>query len=168
MKNTMIILFTTLLIGAITLGYTKDDPQFETKDFTATFFTDLVSIGEDSINCGPPRTFLNVQEGSGSENTIGNFNTRITFCADITTFEYGDSDAVMTAENGDELYFDVSGQVIPTTKAGYDLEFKDPFNIIGGIGKFENANGSGMTESYVNNTTGRTDHVWTGTITLKN
>jgi hypothetical protein len=168
MKNTMIILFATLIIGALTLGCKKDDPEFQTKDFVATFFTNLVSIGEDSVSCAPPRTFLNVQEGSGSEATVGNFDTRMTFCVDVTTFEYGDTDAVMTAENGDKLYLDVSGQIFPTTKPAYDLEFKDPFTIIGGTGKFENATGSGMTESYVNQTTGRTDHVWTGTITLKN
>jgi len=50
---------------------------------------------------------------------------------------------------------------------GYDLEFMDPFEITGGTGQFEGATGSGMTESYVNMTTGITDHVWTGKITIK-
>jgi hypothetical protein len=69
------------------------------------------------------------------------------------------------AENGDELFITGGGQVVPTTKEGYDLEFKDPFSITGGTGQFAGASGSGVTESYVNMTTGITDHIWTGTIT---
>ena len=167
MKNPITILITCLIIGAVALGCKDDEPQFETKDFEATFFTDLASIGPDSITCAAPRNFLNVQEGSGSEATVGNFTTTITFCVDPATLEYGDSEASFVAENGDELFLDVSGQVVPSTEPGYDLEFKDPFTIIGGTGRFEGATGSGMTNSFVSNATQRTDHVWKGTITLK-
>jgi hypothetical protein len=76
----MIILLAILTFGAISLGCKDDGPEFETKDFVATFFTDLVSFTEDSITCTPPRNFLNTQEGSGSENTPGNFTTSMTFC----------------------------------------------------------------------------------------
>ncbi len=172
MKNIMNFLLLSLIVGAITFGCKKEEcpvPEspFETKAFEANFFTDLFSLAEDSINCGSPRTFLNVQIGSGSETTVGNFDVRMSFCVDVTTFEYDEALGVLTATNGDELYLDASGQVVPTTKEGYDLEFKDPFIIIGGTGKFEGATGDGMTESYVNMTTGRTDHVWKGMITLK-
>ena len=80
---------------------------------------------------------------------------------------YGESYGYFIDEKGDSLFVDVSGQVLPSNKAGYDLEFKDPFVITGGSGRFAGATGSGMSDSYVNNTTQRTDHVWTGTITLK-
>ncbi len=172
MKNVMNFLLLSLIVGAITFGCNPDDcpepeSEFETKDFNATFHTDLFSLAEDSINCGPPRNFLNVQIGSGSETTVGNFEVRMSFCVDVTTFEYAEALGVLTATNGDELYLDASGQVVPTTKEGYDLEFKDPFTIIGGTGKFAGATGNGMTESYVNMTTNRTDHIWKGTLLLK-
>jgi len=172
MKNTMNFILVSLIVGVITFGCKKDEcpvpeSEYETMDFNADFYTDLFSLAEDSINCSSPRTFLNVQVGSGFETTVSNFNVRITFCVDVTTFEYDEVSGIMTAENGDKLYLDGGGQVVPTTKEGYDLEFKDPFTIIGGTGKFAGATGGGMTESYVNMTTGRTDHLWTGTITLK-
>jgi hypothetical protein len=77
-------------------------------------------------------------------------------------------EAEMITDDGDALFLTDGGQVLPSTKPGYDLEFQDSFTIIGGTGQFEGATGSGMTESYVNMTTNRTDHVWRGMITLKN
>lgn len=167
MNYPKILLLACLIIGSTTLGCQEDEPEFETKTFEATFFTDLASLGPDSLSCEAPRNFLNVQEGSGSEPTVGDFTTTIAFCVNPNTFEYGNSEASFVAENGDELFLDVSGQVVPTTEPGYDLEFKDPFTIIGGTGRFEGASGSGMTSSFVSNATQRTDHVWKGTITLK-
>lgn len=49
----------------------------------------------------------------------------------------------------------------------YDLEFQDTFIITGGTGQFEGATGTLTTDSYVNMTTQQTDHVWSGTITVK-
>lgn len=167
MKNLSLFLLVALITGVTAFGCKDNEPEFETKTFEATFFTDLASIGPDSVTCAMPHGFLNVQEGSGSETSIGNFTTTITFCVDVTNFEYVNSESSFIDSNGDELFLDVNGQVLPTTAAGYDLEFKDPFTIIGGTGRFEGATGSGMTNSFVNSTTQRTDHVWSGTITLK-
>jgi len=141
-----------------------DGPISETVDFEADFFTTLVSFEEDA-GCTAPRNFLNTQQGSGSASLVGNFTTQLTFCVNPANFEYENVQGSFVAGNGDELFITGGGQVVPTNKEGYDLEFKDPFTIIGGTGQFENATGNGLTESYVNMTTGRTDHIWTGTIT---
>ena len=98
---------------------------------------------------------------------MGNVNVIFKFCIDVNTSEYGDTDGKFIDENGDELHVDISGQVKRTEKPGYNMEFKDPFTITGGTGKYEGASGNGVTESYVNNMTQRTDHTWTGTIKLK-
>ena len=166
MKNAKVLFFLCFIICIVALSC-KEESEFETLDFEATFFTNTVSISPDSINCTAPQNFLNTQEGDGSETSIGNFTTTITFCVNPATLEYTNSESSFIDANGDELFLDVNGQVMPTTEAGYDLEFKDPFTITGGTGRYEGASGSGMTESYVNSTTQRTDHVWTGTITLK-
>lgn len=161
-----ILLLSSLIISSLTLSC-QDEPEFEAKTFEATFFTGLVSLTPDSITCEAPMNFRNVQEGSGMEATLGNFTTTMSFCVNPATLEYGNTEASLVTENGDELFLEGGGQVVPTTREGYDLEFKDPFTIIGGTGRFEGASGSGTTDSYVNMTTNRTDHVWKGTITLK-
>jgi len=168
MKNSILLLFVVLMLGIMAFSCKDNEPEFETLNFEATFFTDLASLGPDSVSCAAPYGFLNVQQGSGTEPTIGNFTTTITFCVDPTTFQYINSESSFIDANGDELFIDINGQVLPTTEPGYDLEFKDPFTIIGGTGRFEGATGSGTTNSFVNSTTQRTDHVWSGTITLKN
>ena len=157
------------LIIALFIGCCEDDsPTFETMEFNATFFTDQISTVLDSTGsrCAPPYVGVNTQAGGGSESTIGNFTTSMTFCVDPTNGKYNDTNAVMTAADGDKLFLTVAGQVVPTTEPGYDAEFKDPFTILGGTGRFEGATGSGMTDSYHKAATGRTDHVWNGTITL--
>ena len=141
-------------------------PKTETVDFEADFFTVLVSFEEDA-GCTAPKNFLNTQQGSGSATLVGNFTTQLTFCVNPATFEYENVQGSLVAENGDEMFITGEGQVVPTEKEGYDLEFMDPFTITGGTGQFEGASGSGMTESYVNMTTGQTDHVWTGKLTVK-
>lgn len=167
MKISKFFLFVCFVFCITAFGCKDDEPEFETLTFEATFFTDRASLGPDSVTCASPYGFLNVQEGSGTETTIGNFTTTITFCVNPATFEYVNSESSFVDDNGDELFIDINGQVLPTSEPGYDLEFKDPFSIIGGTGRFEGATGSGMTNSFVNSTTQRTDHVWTGTITLK-
>ncbi len=170
MKNPLIILLSLALIIALSIGCCDEDgPQFETIDFNATFFTDQISLVPDSTGsrCAPPYVVVNTQAGSGSEPTIGNFTTSMTFCVNPNNFEYTDINAVMAAEDGDKLFLGGGGQVIPTTEPGYDFEFKDPFTIVGGTGRFEGATGSGMTDSYHKAAIGRTDHIWSGTITLK-
>ena len=166
MKKIIIPLLLVVILSFFILGCDNDEPEFVTNVFTATFFTDLSSFAEDP-QCTAPQNFLNVQQGNGSETTVGNFTTTLAFCVNPATFEYSNSMSSFLASNGDELFLDYGGQVVPTTKAGYDLEFKDPFTITGGTGRFEDATGSGTTDSYVNMTTGRTDHIWNGTIRLK-
>jgi hypothetical protein len=164
MKKYMISLITCVSILWITSGCEKG-PHFKTLPFKAEFFTILQSFEEDG-GCTPPRNYLNTQAGDGTATHLGGFSTTLTFCVNPATFEYENVQGSFVAENGDEIFVTGYGQVLPSTEPGYDLEFQDPFEIIGGTGKFAGATGSGTTNSFVNLTTQQTDHVWTGTITI--
>lgn len=160
------ILSVCLCVVCLAISCENEEPDPQPQSFEATFFTTLVSILPDSVNCSAPYTFLNTQEGNGTASLIGSFTTRMTFCVNPATFEYVDTEGSFVGANGDEIFFTGGGQVVPTQEPGYDLEFKDPFTITGGMGRFLGATGTMTTNSYVNQTTGQTDHVWTGTITL--
>ncbi|MCK0148132.1 hypothetical protein MWU78_20970 [Arenibacter sp. F26102] len=135
---------------------------------------------EGDMSCGEPPIFMIRQEGAGKKNLIlGEFTFVGQFCNNLDTGEYGLHDyfaeeglsaafGYFMAENGDRLNISpVKGQILPSTKEGYDLMFQDPFMFEGGTGRFEGATGSGMTDSYVDLQEGRTDHVWTGTLILR-
>lgn len=134
-------------------------------------------VGDES--CGVSPVVLVRQEGAGSNKLLGEFTFVSQFCNNLATGEYGLHDyfeeeglsasfGYFLAENGDRLNIGpIIGQVIPSTKEGYDLMFQDPFEIISGTGRFEGATGSGTTDSFVNLQKGRTDHIWTGTIYLR-
>ena len=165
MKNLIIYPFVLLFIFTTSLGCEKNKESLETHSFGANFYTILKGFVEDS-SCAAPKNFLNTQEGDGSATLIGNFTTAMTFCVDPTTFEYDNAQGSFVGTNGDSLYFEGSGQVLPSTKEGYDLEFHDTIIITGGTGQFEGAVGELTTDSYVKNETQQTDHIWSGTIML--
>jgi hypothetical protein len=164
MKKNVITLVTCLSILWITSGCERG-PKFKTIPFKAEFYTVLQSFEEDA-GCTAPKNFLNTQSGAGTATLIRGFSTTLTFCVNPANFEYENVQGSFVAENGDEIFVTGYGQVLPSDEPGYDLEFQDPFQIIGGTGRFKGAKGSGMTNSFVNMTTQQTDHVWTGTITV--
>jgi hypothetical protein len=161
-----IIKLSILLFTVFCIACEDDEPTFQTVQFEADFFTQLVSFEENS-GCSTPKNFLNTQSGDGTASLMGEFTTTLTFCVNPANFEYENVQGSFVAENGDEIFVTGAGQVLPSDEEGYDLEFMDPFEIIGGTGQFKDATGSGMTNSFVNMTTGQTDHVWTGTIRVK-
>ncbi len=172
MKDSIILLLAVLILGTIVHGCKDEEgpapgPEFETKDFKATFTTNTVFLGPDSVLCLPPQNFLNIQEGTGSEAIIGEFTFHVSFCVNPANFEYAIIDGSFIDQNGDLLFIDGHGQVVPSMEPGYEFEFRDPFEFVGGTGRFEGATGSGMTKSFNNSTLNITDHTWEGTITLK-
>ncbi len=161
MKN-LIKILTVIIVTALMMSC---DEEAETIDFTADFYTDLAGF-EESSECTAPKIILNTQVGAGTGTLIGAFETTITFCVDPNTFEYDNGVGSFIGENGDEIHFVGSGQVFPSDHPDYDLEFQDTFIITGGKGRFEDASGTLVSDSYVKNETQRTDHIWTGKITL--
>ena len=160
------VIIPALLLMLVSAACERHGPRQVTKPFKATFFTILTGFEEGKGGCVTPHNMLNTQEGEGTATHIGHFTTVMTFCVNPNNFEYINAQGSFVASNGDEIFFSGSGQVLPSTKPGYDLEFFDDIEINGGTGKFVRAKGNLTTESYVNQTTQQTDHVWTGTITL--
>lgn len=119
-----------------------------------------------------------VVEGWGHGTHVGNSTIHFDFCGvpDFSTgeFAYGDPypvDAYIIAANGDMLYLTVSGTVYPGRLDDHPeyvtSYWRDPFEILGGTGKFEDASGGGMTDDYNSSEDPYSHHNWEGTITMK-
>lgn len=146
------------------------------KPFRAHMFTRLEGVVPDPECGGFPR-LLNTQIGEGEATHLGRFSAVITFCVDLTdvldgmftageSLPYENGFGTLTAANGDVLYLEISGAVLPSDHPDYDLEFQDPFHFTGGTGRFAGATGEGMTASFVDQSDDRTDHEWVGTLVL--
>lgn len=165
MKNSIIHPIVLLVLFNGILGCDENNETIEPIAFEANFHTVLSGFAEDA-SCEAPKSFLNTQEGDGTATLIGNFTTIITFCVDPMTLQYDNAEGSFVGSNGDIIYFEGSGQVLPSEREGYDLEFQDNFTITGGTGQFQGAVGELKSDSYVKNETQHTDHIWTGTILI--
>ena len=146
--------------------------------FEARFFTDGKGVTEVVSECGTAPILLNTQDGAGQATHLGQFSTVLTFCMDMTaaadgiieegeSLPYDNGGGSFITVNGDALHIEISGVVVPSDHPDFDLEFQDTFYFVGGTGRFEGATGEGITESYVDRSTGRTHHLWEGVLVLK-
>lgn len=144
--------------------------------FRADMFTQGQGLVPSSA-CGAFPRLLNTQVGEGEASHLGRFSVVITFCMDVTavldgmltegeSIPYDNGFGTLTAANGDVLYLEISGAVLPSDDPDYDFEFMDAFQFTGGTGRFAGATGEGMTASFVNQSEDRTDHEWVGTLVL--
>ena len=124
------------------------------------------------LSCGGYPEFFLTMVGDGHITHLGKMTTRMTFCCDITTGYYYDTDIIFIAANGDELYAATpEGQIVPNDEDNssyYQTKFNDPIFFTGGTGRFEGASGEAMTNAYVHDGDDewRTDFFSTGTLIL--
>ena len=109
---------------------------------------------------------------------LGRFSVEFTFCIDIAdllddgqltageSIPYWDGIGTFTAANGDQLILSISGEIVPSNRPGFNLEFHDAFDFIGGTGRFTNASGSGATDSYVQQSPNSVIHDMVATLTF--
>ncbi|MDR8392887.1 hypothetical protein NC796_17155 [Aliifodinibius sp. S!AR15-10] len=143
--------------------------------FEAKFFTNTTGQVVDP-RCNDPRV-LDTQVGEGHAENIGDFSIHFNFCIDPTDVvddgQLTDNEALpyykgigtFTFSNGDKLFGEIRGAVLPTDKPGYDFEFMDPMVFTGGTGRFEGATGGGLTNSFVAFGAG-TDHEFSAVLVL--
>lgn len=157
----------------------RSGPPLVTLPFRATLFTDLAGLAPGP-ECAQDQ-LVNTQVGEGTATHLGRFSVTITFCVNVAdlgvladgqltegeSLPYSDGVGVLTAANGDELHMEVAGTILPSQDPDYDFQFIDPFSFVGGTGRFADASGHGMTESYVDFAGGRTDHGWTGVVVVR-
>ena len=110
-------------------------------------------------------------DGVGQATHLGNSKVHFNFCVDISDLSYFDTYAYLEAANGDMIYIDVSGNVIPgrtEDHPDYVVSYwRDPFTILGGTGRFEGASGGGYSDDYNSSEDPYSHHNWEGTITMK-
>jgi hypothetical protein len=104
-------------------------------------------------SCGDPPVFLLTMEGFGTSTHLGRLTTKMTFCCDVSTGIYHNTDIVFVSANGDELYCQIPiGYIIPNEGENseyYTDRFNDPIIFNGGTGRFEGAKGDALTNAFV-------------------
>ncbi len=146
-----------------------------TKTVTMGFNIVLTGIYEPTLVdpiCGDFPLVRVINNGEGTGTHFGKLTSHFDFCVDVTDLSYPNGYIVAYFEdkNGDQLFVEVAGFVIPGRVPGMpnfaESYFKDPFEIIGGTGRFEGATGNGMTNDYNSTRDPYSHHHWTGKITL--
>lgn len=137
--------------------------------FTGTY--DEPAVDLDKCGDYPMINIINNGEGTGTH--FGKLTSHFDFCVDFRDQSYPNAfeEAYFEDENGDRLNVYVKGFVVPGRVPGMpsfaNSYFKDPFEIIGGTGRFEGATGSGMTNDYNSDKDPYSHHHWKGKITMK-
>jgi len=130
--------------------------------------------------CGAfPPYLLEHQVGGGEATHLGEFTVEFFFCIDLTdllddgqltageSIPYWNGTGTFTAANGDQLYVgNIAGEIVPSTRPGFNSEFHDDFEFTGGTGRFAGASGSGSMDSYVQQSPNHVVHDWHGILTV--
>jgi len=166
--------------GQLKSGDLGADKTHETKMVTVPFVVDYLGtyvygpFGMPTDKC-PINVFVT---GEGTGTHVGNSTAYFDFCVNpvfegdvFVRGEYGDAYAYIVAANGDTLFVSVEGAVLPGRLDDHPEEvvsyWRDPFVILGGTGRFEDASGDGMTDDYNSSEDNNSHHHWVGTITMK-
>lgn len=152
-------------------GQGKHRLKTVTLPFKAEFLGNYVSIDASTI-CGEYPWMRIINEGGGKGTHLGKFTHHMDFCCEIEQGIYPGEymKAYFVAANGDTLFVACAGQVIegraPNHPEYVTSYFRDPFEILGGTGRFKGATGKGMTDDYNSSLDAFSHHRWIGTITL--
>ena len=173
----LFLLITVLCLSLSFSNYnrSKDIPKTTTVPFKADFTGNYTFAGPDTLpnpKCVDPFTaWRAIVDGKGTGTPLGSFTIHFDFCGDAKS-NYGNTYAYMVAADGDTLFVSCAGRVIdgrledhPAYVTSY---WRDPFEFLGGTGKFMGATGGGTTDDYNSSEDPNSHHRWTGTITLVN
>ena len=163
--------FITMLGGLCMLMAFSNCQRMETLPFEAEFTGTYTAVYEDSVTCGPCPWIHVIVDCTGESNVMGTFTTHFDFCADDQGYYPGKRMVGhMLAENGDTLFVQSAGQVLEGRQEDHPEHvvsyWRDPFEILGGTGKFKGATGGGMGDDYNSSEDENSHHQWEGTITL--
>jgi hypothetical protein len=149
----------------------KGSLKMVTEPFKADFIGNYNYVGPDTLpnpKCTDPLTdWRAIVDGKGT-GTLGDFTAHFDFCGDAES-NYGNVHAWMAFGVGDTLFISGSGRVMEGRLADHSAfvtsYWRDPFEILGGTGKFYGATGKGTTNDYNSSEDANSHHHWTGTIT---
>jgi len=148
-------------------------PKMVTEPFEVKFIGNYTFVGPDTLpdaKCVAPYTVWRaIVDGKGTGTPLGTYTVHFDFCGDSLS-NYGNVYAYMITADGDTLFVSCTGRVVdgklddhPAYVVSY---WRDPFEILGGTGKFKGATGKGTTDDYNSSEDPYSHHHWTGTITL--
>ncbi|HUW93994.1 MAG TPA: hypothetical protein VMV74_12575 [Bacteroidales bacterium] len=151
----------------------KGKVEMVTLPFDVNALGNYTYVGSDTLpnpKCSEPLTaWRAIVDGNGTGTPIGDFKMHFDFCGDSLS-NYGNTYAYLVASDGDTLFISCEGRVLegrlddhPVFVTSY---WKDPFAILGGTGKYEEATGTAMTDDYNSSEDPNSHHHWTGTITM--
>jgi len=148
------------------------------RPFKAMMTTSSLGAVPDPVACPGATVLREHQAGGGEATALGRFTVDFTFCIDIAdllddgqltageSIPYWDGVGTFVAANGDELIMSISGEIIPSSRPGFNSEFHDAFDFVGGTGRFAGASGNGVTDSYVQQSPNWVLHDMGGTLTF--
>ncbi|WP_224482818.1 hypothetical protein [Robertkochia aurantiaca] len=142
-----------------------DSGSFETLEFSSEFSTERIEFFEGG-SCSVPFRFLNVEEGSGFDGEVGEFEIILSFCFDPGTMEFRNVEGIIIDADGNEIYFEGEGEIYTFEDDFYELEYFETWDITGGSGIYNNASGFFDILAEVDSDSNITDHDWTGEIIL--
>lgn len=165
MKTNVITIFGGICLLIVFSCQGPENLPFEA-EFTGTY----TAFYPDSLVCGPGSMHV-IVDCTGKNELLGAFTTHFDFCSDSLGYYPGPRmEACMVAESGDTIFIACAGQVLPgrlEDHPGHVTSYwRDPFEILGGTGKFEGATGSGLTDDYNSSEDQNSHHNWKGSITL--
>src|SRR4030042_1518342 len=173
MKKLFLFTAALCLILSFTDCNRQKAPKMITEPFDASCTGNYTYVGADTLpnpKCVAPYTaWRAIVDGQGTDTLLGNFTIHFDFCGD-TLSNYGNLYGYMIDAEGDTLFISCSGRVLdgrlddhPAYVTSY---WRDPFELLGGTGKFKGASGSGTTDDYNSSEDPNSHHHWTGTITM--
>jgi hypothetical protein len=134
------------LVAPDALGEAASDVRREV--IKLPFRGELKGVGAvpaDPTRCAPLITAGNSTVGTMTH--LGRVTAEHSQCIDPTgvlqdPLTFTDGRMTVTAANGDKLFLAFAGTLIPTDVAGF-FDVNNPFQIVGGTGRFEGATGGG-------------------------
>ena len=108
----------------------------------------------------PPTRFLD-RQGTGTATYLGRYTEHVTMVINLPTLS-STGVATFTAANGDTLLATVAGQATRTSPT--TLSIVEVYTVTGGTGRFADATGSFTLKSNLDQTTGASSGVFSGSI----
>lgn len=155
MKNPRSVLWAVCFFSAVVYGAAADSPRRPWKSWNVTWIGDATIVGKCE-NGGQ----LFVENGVGLAEQMGKSKWSDKYCMNPITWTASGRDAVVTAENGDKVFLQITLLFTWTTKTTGNWVEQE--TIIGGTGRFAGAAGGSHSTGTFALTTPTTAH-WAGT-----
>ncbi len=134
MKKVCLLIYALCLLSYVGYGAAAEGPTKSWKSWNATWIGSATIVGECEHG---GQSF--VENGVGLVEQMGKVTWSDKYCMNPTTWTASGRNAVITAENGDKVFLQITLLFTWTSKAGGNWVEQE--TVIGGTGKFAAATG---------------------------